>query len=103
MRFARRPWGFWIVLLSRRNFKVKLLRFRKGGAISLQRHSHRHELWLFLSGRGHMAYTTPPIAGDYKMIRRFSKHQYRAEKATWILEIQYGEHCLESDIERFNV
>lgn len=103
MRFARRPWGFWVVLLSRRNFKVKLLRFRKGGSISLQKHSHRHELWLFLSGGGSMAFNIPPVAGDYRMIRRFSKHKYTAHKTTWVLEIQFGSYCIESDIERFDV
>lgn len=100
MRFARRPWGFWLVLISRRTFKVKLLHFKKGGAISLQRHLHRHELWLFLSGEGKMAYSTPPKAGDYKMIRRHHWHQYTARKPTWVLEIQYGTLCEESDIVR---
>lgn len=100
MRFARRPWGWWLVLISRKHFKVKLLRFKKGGALSMQRHEKRHELWLFLSGNGIMAYQTPPSAGDYKMIRRKHWHQYKAAKTTWVLEIQYGEECKESDIER---
>lgn len=101
MRFAKRPWGFWLILLQRKHFKVKLLRFKKGGAISLQRHKYRNELWLFLGGAGHMAYSTAPRIGDYRMIRKKHWHKYTADKVTWVLEIQYGEHCLEEDIERF--
>lgn len=100
MRFAKRPWGFWLVLLQRKHFKVKLLRFKKCGSISLQRHKDRHELWLFLSGNGMMHFNTPPQAGDYKMIRRFHWHKYTAVIPTWVLEIQYGKECTEDDIER---
>lgn len=100
MQFARRPWGWWLVLLSRKHFKVKLLRFKRGGAISLQRHEHRNELWLFLSGGGKMAYSTAPRPGDYKMIRHGHWHQYTATKPTLVLEIQYGSQCNEMDIER---
>jgi len=100
MRFAKRKWGFWIVLLSREHFKVKLLRFKTGGALSMQRHQNRAELWLFLSGDGIMMYNTPPQGGDYKMIRPGHWHKYTALKPTWILEIQYGKHCKEEDIER---
>lgn len=100
MRFARRPWGWWLVLLSREHFKVKLLRFKRGGQLSMQRHQKRNELWLFLSGNGLMAYSSAPKAGDYKMIRCGRWHQYMAARPTWVLEVQYGETCKEADIER---
>lgn len=100
MRFAKRPWGWWLVLLNRKHFKIKLLRFKAGGKLSMQRHQYRHELWLFLSGRGFMHRSTPPVAGDAVLIRSNTWHQYKAMTKTWVIEIQYGDKCDESDIER---
>lgn len=100
MRYAKRPWGFWLLLLERKHFKVKLLYFKRGGKLSMQRHKDRHELWLFLKGEGHMAYSTPPNKGDVKHIRPHRWHQYTATTKTLVLEIQYGTRCEESDIER---
>lgn len=100
MRYAKRPWGFWIVLLNREHFKIKLLRFKTGGAISMQRHKFRHELWLFLSGSGEL-FANPNVgAGDFYLARKFMWHQYKAIKPTWVLEVQYGTKCDEPDIER---
>jgi mannose-6-phosphate isomerase-like protein (cupin superfamily) len=66
----------------------------------MQRHQKRHELWLFLSGDGIMVNRQPPQAGDYMMIQCGDWHKYTALKPTWVLEVQCGETCDESDIER---
>lgn len=107
-RFAKRDWGWWCVLWHRPRYKVKLLRFKKGKSISLQRHEHRSELWLFLKGRGLPICTKllPAIVepykrkGDYLLIAKRKWHKFTAVKTTWILEIQFGDVCVESDIER---
>lgn len=90
-RIVRRSWGFYITLIDRWQFKVKLLRFKKGGKLSKQYHTHRAELWLFLSGRN---------AGNWAHIEREEIHTYYATIKTWVLEIQYGEKCEEEDIVR---
>lgn len=103
MRFARRKWGWWIVLLDRPSFKLKLLRFRKKGALSMQKHYLRSELWLFLKGGGLFLGQEDyiaPSAGDYHMIEQKAWHKFIADKVTWVLEVQYGVACKESDIER---
>lgn len=98
-RICRRPWGFWIVLLDRRHFKVKLLRFKRGGRLSVQYHHHRSELWLFLNGLGR--FNREGIkSGQWRLAQRNRKHTFRAIKPTWVLEIQYGEICSEEDIVR---
>ena len=39
-------------------------------------------------------------AGDVFHVDRQEWHQYKAEKRTFVVEIQYGDQCIESDIER---
>lgn len=56
--FKFRPWGFWIVLWQwplfskGPRYKLKLLYFKVGGAISLQRHFERSEAWRVILGAG---------------------------------------------------
>lgn len=110
MRFKHRTWGWYLVLLDRKHFKVKLLRFKKNGELSLQWHEHRSELWLFLSGRGYISDNkqcwyesltwTFGNPGYARNIFPMEKHTFIAEKVTWVIEIQYGEKCEESDIVR---
>lgn len=88
-RFVRRQWGWYLVLLDRRHFKVKLLRFRKNKSCSYQFHYHRNELWLFLTGSR---------SGSYMSVPRQQVHHYTGP--AYVLEIQYGDKCLEEDIVR---
>lgn len=97
-----RKWGFYLTLLSMKGFKIKLLFFRKGRACSLQRHSKRGELWLFLMGQGLMENNTSYEGlskGGYEHVPLGNWHRFTAYKTTIVLEIQYGE-CRENDIER---
>lgn len=91
MRFARRTWGYYITLINRKHFKVKLLRFKEGGSLSIQRHSLRSELWVFLTGEHEGNHYHIPV-GEY--------HTYHATKKSLVLEIQYGDYCDEDDITR---
>lgn len=95
-----------LTLLKGKHFKVKLLYFKEGGAISMQRHKHRDELWLWIFGDGHMLQSQDqkrashaPRAGDYLLIEKMRWHKYIAQKPTLVLEIQTGK-CSERDIER---
>lgn len=87
---------------------MKLLRFKKGESCSLQYHNHRSELWCFLMGDGvfwrggeadDYGYFIAK-SGDSMLIPQGSMHKFRADKATLVLEIQYGERCVEEDIVR---
>ena len=81
MRFVRRKWGWYLTLLDRKHFKIKLLRFKRGGNLSMQYHNLRKELWLFL------------VTGEYREIPEQTMHTYYALKPTYVLEIQFGEKC----------
>lgn len=103
MRFVRRPWGWWLVLLDRPRFKVKLLKFVSGRSLSLQYHNHRNELWLFLKGEGNFWLDKDNQycrGGEFRLVDVAKLHKYRATTNTYVLEIQYGERCFEEDIVR---
>lgn len=111
-RFKRRPWGWWLVLLDRPHFKVKLLRFKAGEKLSFQYHKYRSELWLFLNGQGKFTLVPDDRRNDDPngefltnahsviMVGRLAKHSYIASKTSYILEVQYGDRCVEEDIVR---
>jgi mannose-6-phosphate isomerase len=96
---VKRKWGWYWTIIDRPSFKVKLLRFHKGGKCSMQYHNMRNELWLFLKGSGSMNGLAIG-AGEYFYVEVRKLHQYYAKKTTWVLEIQYGEKCEEEDIVR---
>ena len=102
-RFVRRSWGWYFVLLNHRQFKVKLLRFKKEGKLSNQYHNHRSELWLFLQGLGtfFVGECRSIIgSGEWNNITVRTPHGFVALIPTYVLEIQYGESCNEEDIVR---
>lgn len=99
MQFVKRNWGFYIVLLDYRHFKIKLLRFKKGAKLSHQFHNYRSELWLFLKGVGKFN-NDIVAAGDYILTLPKDKHIYYSSGITWAIEVQFGEKCVEEDITR---
>lgn len=103
----KHKWGYGLTLVSRDHIKIKLLYFRSGGKLSLQRHHYRNELWAFIFGRGLMGLGDFPddlVRHDsktgYFTVQKFVWHQYEALKRTLVLEVQYGKKCEESDIEK---
>jgi len=103
MRRVHRIWGWYLTLLSRKHYKVKLLRFHREKACSLQYHNHRHELWLFLTGGGKFKNNTEQAwveAGEWMSVPVGAYHRFFASMPTYVLEIQYGDICSEEDIVR---
>ena len=102
MEFRRRKWGWYLTLIKRHGFKVKLLWFKDGGEISLQRHKHRAELWLFVFGLGRMTVEDSRIfvgRGFVQSVPKMAWHHYEALRRTLVIEVQIGK-CDEEDIER---
>ncbi len=106
-----RPWGYYRVLHEAPGVKVKELTVEPGGALSMQRHQERAEFWLVSSGEA-TVYTLN-AATDAELRGRYGQHEYlHIDTHEWhqlvnednnplkIVEIQYGERCEESDIER---
>ena len=115
---TERDWGYYRVLHEwGMDVKLKELTVNPGASLSMQRHESRSEFWFVAEGVASV-YTVafPKDAkrdiGDI-LVGRFNKHE-----STWInvgewhqlvnreniplklIEIQYGDQCIEEDIER---
>ena len=102
-----RPWGYYRVLYSpNKNIKVKELTVDPGQRLSMQRHEHRAEFWFVTEGTATIkwdehGHTTTKVYQTEKIYRN-EWHQLvnETEQPLKIVEIQYGDRCDESDIER---
>jgi len=115
---TERDWGYYRVLHEfSREVKIKELTVDPGKSLSMQRHAGRSEFWFVASGIASLytiAYPNDPKrdVGDI-LVGKFGKHDStfipvqdwhmlvnnESEPLT-ICEIQYGDNCIEEDIER---
>ena len=112
---TQRKWGYYRVLHEESEYvKVKELTVDPGKTLSMQRHKSRAEFW-FVS-EGIATVWSIHADGTYKDLGKFDKfgstwipkkswHQLRnmTDEPLKIIEIQYGESCVESDIERISL
>jgi cytidyltransferase-like protein len=108
---TERPWGYYRVLHEVPGVKVKELTVEPGKSLSMQRHQLRSEYWIVSEGQAVVNRATPL---DYQLPpATLDKHnQLHVGIQEWhqltnphnhplkIVEIQYGEQCVEEDIER---
>ena len=91
--------------------KVKELTVNPGQKLSMQKHHKRSEYWIVQDGVGSVnsmtinGYTLPPkILTKHKeyFVAKGDWHQLvnSSDKPLQIVEVQYGEDCIEEDIER---
>lgn len=108
---TERSWGYWRVLDNKpdQGIKVKELVIYPNSSLSDQRHKHRSEHWYILSGSLRMDTEYNSIKQTLHMNQNdtyvigadvWHKAVNETDKLCHVLEIQYGEHCVEEDIER---
>ncbi len=102
-----RPWGYFETLLSFKYLKIKKLVVYQSSALSLQRHSFRHEVWLVTSGRPKIEIGNRLDLGGHMgvyYVRRGEKHRITNpfNGKVVIYELQFGSKVEESDIERLD-
>jgi len=106
-----RSWGSYTVLQDVPGAKVKTLTVLPGQTLSMQRHRYRSEYWMVIDGTCMINMAMP---GDLncppKILTKYN--EFRIPTNSWhqltnpftrpctIIEIQYGEKCVEDDIER---
>ena len=101
-----RTWGYYRVLHDVAGTKVKELTVDPGQKLSMQRHQHRAEFWFVSEGtatvkwddHGHTAIKKHGTDVIYK--EEWHQLINNTDQPLKIIEIQYGEACDESDIER---
>jgi cytidyltransferase-like protein len=108
---TERPWGYYRVLHEVPGMKVKELTVNPGCSLSMQRHQKRTEYWIVSDGQANVnsmmpgGYTLPPtklsLHNEYKVsINEWHQLTNPYDHPLKIVEIQYGEQCVEEDIER---
>ena len=110
---TERKWGYYRVIHEYDNkVKVKELTVDPGKTLSMQRHKDRAEHWFVAKGTA-TVYTIDKQSTDYELHGTYNEHQSlhidnmewhmlanETDKPLQVVEIQYGENCIEEDIER---
>jgi mannose-1-phosphate guanylyltransferase/mannose-6-phosphate isomerase len=105
-RLVHRPWGWYDSIDSGPRFQVKRINVKPGASLSLQKHHHRAEHWIVVSG------TAEVTCGDRKLLLTENQSTYiplgevhrLANPGTIpleIIEVQSGSYLGEDDIVRF--
>ena len=112
--FEERQWGSFFNLFETKNIKVKELIVDPGKSMSFQRHFKRNEIWLVSDGSCIVSYSNDINNKNIHEVQLSKFDHYFVPIGHWhqisnpsnvkthIIEIQYGEDCIESDIERLD-
>lgn len=102
-----RPWGKYTILEDNQGYKIKRIEVLCGKRLSLQKHFHRNEHWIVLSGTAIVE-----IDGKTQLVRpnesiyikMGQKHRLSNEGKipVVLIEVQVGEYTKEDDIIRFD-
>lgn len=110
-----RTWGHYRVLYEvGTRTKVKELTVAPKSCLSMQRHGQRAEFWFVTQGEASVY--TLNSSTDHELIGTYQEHQSlwihqgqwhmlcnETDKPLNIIEIQYGNECEETDIERVSL
>jgi mannose-1-phosphate guanylyltransferase len=104
---ASRPWGTYTVLEDTVGYKIKRIEVKPGKRLSLQKHFHRNEHWIVVSG------TATVTVGDETKLIRPNESTYikmgevhrlanEGKIPVVLIEAQVGEYTGEDDIVRID-
>ncbi len=109
--YEERLWGSFYNLFEEEQVKVKELIVLPGKGMSFQKHFKRSEIWMVSKGSCVVNFSKDsPDQKEYIQLNKFDHylvpvgdwHQITNpfDKTCHLIEIQYGEACIEDDIER---
>ena len=106
-RVVHRPWGSYDSLEARDRFQVKRIVVKAGASLSLQKHHHRAEHWIVVSGTAEVTCDDKVFLlgeNESTFIPLGSKHRLRnpGKLALELIEVQSGSYLGEDDIVRFD-
>jgi cytidyltransferase-like protein len=108
---TERTWGYYRVLHEVEGMKVKELTVVPGQSLSMQKHQSRNEYWIVSEGQ---CIVNSRLDNGYALpAKTLNMHdEFKVNKNEWhqltnpfaspcrIVEIQYGDKCIEEDIKR---
>jgi len=100
-----RPWGSYTVLEEGRGYKIKQIEVKPGERLSLQKHYHRNEHWVVLSGSATVTvnkdvFAVNPNESTYIKAGDVHRLENKGKLPLLIIEVQVGEYTGEDDIVR---
>lgn len=102
-----RPWGAWTSLLSAPSYQIKLIEVKPGARLSLQKHHHRAEHWIVVSGAAVVTRDDERIdvrANESVFLPVGCVHRLEncGKVPLQLIEVQVGEYLGEDDIVRLD-
>ena len=102
-----RPWGWYQTITETEHFKVKRIGVNPKQSLSLQRHQHRAEHWVVVTGQATVVNGDKTFSLEHDQstyIPAQTMHQLSNETSEHleIIEVQTGSYLGEDDIERFS-
>jgi len=102
---AHRPWGTYTILDESNGYKVKRIVVKPGKRLSLQKHYHRSEHWIVVSGtasvtRGTEEFLVRANESTYIPMGELHRLENVGKIPLVMIEAQVGEYVGEDDIVR---
>ena len=102
---AHRPWGTYTVLEDEKGYKLKRIEVKPHKKLSLQKHFHRNEHWIVVSGTatvvvGNETRLVRPNESTYIKMGEIHRLSNEGKIPVVLIEAQVGEYTEEDDIVR---
>lgn len=106
-RLAHRPWGTYEVLQDSEQYKVKRIVVKPSRKLSLQKHFHRNEHWIVVSGTATVTvedktFLVRPNESTYIQMGQIHRLTNEGKIDLVMIEVQVGEYTGEDDIVRMD-
>ena len=106
-RKVHRPWGWYDSIDEGRRFKVKRIQVNPGASLSLQKHQHRAEHWVVVSGTAEITNGSKVLLltenqSTYIPLGEVHRLANPGPIPLEIIEVQSGSYLGEDDIVRFD-
>ena len=104
---GHRPWGTYTVLEESVGYKIKRIEVKPGCRLSLQKHFHRNEHWIVVSGTatvtvGNETKYVRPNESTYIKMGEIHRLENEGKIPVVLIEAQVGEYTGEDDIVRID-
>lgn len=102
---GHRPWGTYTILEDSPGYKIKRIEVKPGKRLSLQKHFHRNEHWIVVSGTatvtvGEEIKIVRPNESTYIKMGEIHRLENKGKIPVVLIEAQVGEYTGEDDIVR---
>ena len=102
---AHRPWGTYTILEDNTNYKIKRIVVESGKRLSLQKHFHRNEHWIIVSGTATVTveertFTLKANESTYINMGEIHRLSNEGKLPVIMIEVQTGTYLGEDDIVR---